>query len=86
VRCTDWDVRVDEGLLARRLSDVSLVVEATDNDAARRAVNAACYRMGVPWLSAAAQGFAARLVLFDAERGSPCYACLYPAEVPGADG
>jgi adenylyltransferase/sulfurtransferase len=56
-----------------------VVVDCTDNFAARYAINAACLRQRKRWVSAAAIRFAAQVSVFQpAEPESPCYACLYP--------
>jgi molybdopterin/thiamine biosynthesis adenylyltransferase len=67
-----------------RVADVDLVLDCTDRFSSRYAVNAACYRAGVPLVSGAAIRFSGQLAVFDPrEASSPCYACLYP---PGEGG
>ncbi len=58
-----------------------LVVDATDNYAARFALNRACIAAGVPLVSAAAVRTEGQLGVFDPVRGGPCYRCLYPDTV-----
>jgi len=55
----------------------SLIVDATDNLAARRAINRACIRQKIPMIFGSAQRFEGQVSVFDAERG-PCYRCVFP--------
>jgi len=86
LRCHAWAARVDEASLRARLDGVDLLLEASDSDATRRAVNAACRDARLPWISAAAQAYEGRLVAFDPCAPGPCYACLYPAPLRSAPG
>jgi len=70
--------RLDVPDLRALLPGFDLVVEATDSDASRRAVNRACLLHRVPWISAAAQRFEGRLIAFDPRGAGPCFACLQP--------
>ena len=74
-----------EGLLAAvRAADV--VVDATDNFAARFAVNAACVEARRPLVSGAVTRWEGQVTVFRADLGGgPCYRCLYPeADEDGA--
>jgi len=72
-------VRADEDWFAEHLTDVSLVLDCTDNAAVRYALNKVCIQTKTPWISAAAVGLSGQITLFDPEADdSPCYACLYP--------
>lgn len=64
--------------LPQLVHDVDLVVDATDNYAARFALNRACIAAAVPLVSAAAVRTEGQLSVFDPHRGGPCYRCLYP--------
>ncbi len=63
---------------------VDLVLDGSDNMATRQRVNRACVELGIPLLSAAAQGWQGSLLLLDLRlqrRGQArhgCYHCLYP--------
>jgi adenylyltransferase/sulfurtransferase len=70
--------RLGEADMAPLLGRVDLVVDATDNFAARFALNRACIAAGVPLVSAAAVRAEGQLSVFDPVRGGPCYRCLYP--------
>lgn len=68
--------------LLQAVSQVDLVVDASDNFATRHAVNRACVRQRKPLVSGAAIGFSGQLAVFDSRRSdSPCYHCLFPDEV-----
>jgi len=70
--------RVDAPLLQELLGEVDLVLDCSDNQSTRYALNAACFAARKPLVSAAALGWEARLAVFDPRRGGPCYRCLYP--------
>jgi adenylyltransferase/sulfurtransferase len=84
-------VRVDTHRLrldARNAADVirgyDLVIDGTDNFAARYAVSDACVGQGMPYLYASVQRFEGQLSFFDVANG-PCYRCLFPVPpLPGA--
>lgn len=70
---------LDDESLQGLLEEVDLVVDGTDNFAARYAVNRACVVSGTPLVSGAAIRFEAQVSVFDPRQEmSPCYACLYP--------
>jgi len=62
---------------------VDLVVDATDNYAARFSINRACIAARVPLVYAAAVRSEGQVAVFDPARGGPCYRCLY--REPGDD-
>lgn len=68
----------DEGLLDA-VRGVDLVLDCSDNFATRFAVNRACVMARKPLVSGAAIRFEGQLAVFDAARGTGCYACLYPS-------
>ena len=70
--------QMTEADLTPLVCDVDLVVDATDNYAARFALNRACIAAAVPLVSAAAVRTEGQLSVFDPHRGGPCYRCLYP--------
>ena len=71
---------LDAGAMASLLSDLDLVVDASDNYPTRFELNRACIAAGVPMVSAAAVRDEGQLSVFDPHRGGPCYRCLYPVE------
>ena len=70
--------QMTEADLTPLVCDVDLVVDASDNYAARFALNRACIAAAVPLVSAAAVRTEGQLSVFDPHRGGPCYRCLYP--------
>jgi molybdopterin/thiamine biosynthesis adenylyltransferase len=55
-----------------------IVIDGTDNLAARRSINRACVREGKPMVYGSAQGFEGQLAVFDARFG-PCFQCIFAA-------
>ncbi|MEJ2646169.1 MAG: molybdopterin-synthase adenylyltransferase MoeB [Gammaproteobacteria bacterium] len=73
---------VNERLAGQRLdeqvSQVDLVVDASDNFTTRFAINAACVRHRVPLVSGAAIRMEGQVAVFrPGQPESPCYRCLY---------
>jgi adenylyltransferase/sulfurtransferase len=58
-----------------------VVVDGTDNFAARYAVNDACAALGVPNVYGSVHRFEGQVSVFAAP-GGPCYRCLHPAPPP----
>ena len=64
--------------LAAAAAAADVVLDGTDNFAARYAVNAACFAAGTPLVSGAAIRWEGQIAVFDPRReDSPCYQCLY---------
>lgn len=81
VSVTALDQRLEGEALARRVEEVSLVVDCTDNFNTRFALNRACVAAKVPLVSGAAIRGEGQLSVYDSRRGdSPCYHCLYPEQ------
>lgn len=73
------DRRVNEEEIAALAADADVVVDASDNFATRRAINAVCVRLRKPLVSGAAIRFAGQVAVFDLRRDdAPCYACFLP--------
>lgn len=73
---------INERLAGQRLdeqvSQVDLVVDASDNFTTRFAINAACVRHRVPLVSGAAIRMEGQVAVFrPGQPDSPCYRCLY---------
>ncbi len=78
IQLTCFDQRLDEKTLLLQLKNVDLVVDCTDNFAARFAINAACVARRVPLVSGAAIRMEGQVAVFDSRSdSSPCYRCLY---------
>lgn len=65
------------------LSGADLVIDATDSTLARRCIDLATRRLGVPWILGAVVQQSGFWVAFSAERGEGCYHCLAPEVVAG---
>ncbi|MBN2083818.1 MAG: HesA/MoeB/ThiF family protein [Anaerolineales bacterium] len=63
-----------------------IIVDGSDNLAARKVINRVCVRQGKPMVYGSAQRFEGVVGVFDARRG-PCFRCIFsdPAD-PGAAG
>jgi molybdopterin-synthase adenylyltransferase len=72
VDVTPLSARVDPTIADALLGGHALVIDGTDNFAARLAVSDACVRLRIPLVSAAAVMFQGQVGLF---RGRPCYRC-----------
>ena len=54
-----------------------LVLDGTDNTAARRQINDACAQAGIPYIYGSVSEFAGQVSVFCA-KGGPCYRCAFP--------
>ena len=67
--------------LEELVPQVDVVLDCSDNFAARHAINLACVKHGKPLVAGAAIRFDAQLMVFDLrKKSSPCYSCLFPEE------
>jgi adenylyltransferase/sulfurtransferase len=62
---------------------VDLILDCSDNFATRYAVNAACFKAGIPLVSGAAIRTEGQVSVFSGQPGGPCYQCLYPNDGGG---
>jgi molybdopterin/thiamine biosynthesis adenylyltransferase len=70
--------KASEDLLNRLLPTAHLVLDCTDNFAARQLINQACFIHKIPLVSGSALKFDGQLSVFDSRnKTSPCYACLF---------
>ena len=78
IKITPIDQKMDLDLLQQQVTDVDVVVDATDNFEVRYAINEACWHTQTPLVHGAAIRMEGQLSVFDArDIGSPCYQCLY---------
>ena len=76
IHCVDKKLSQDE--LESLISDVSCVIDATDNFNTRFLINNACISQKTALISAAAIQYEGQISVFDLRReDSACYACLY---------
>ncbi|MAT52582.1 MAG: hypothetical protein CMK32_15495 [Porticoccaceae bacterium] len=72
---------VGDSVLPEGGADFDVVIDCTDNLAARHWLNRRCHELGIPLVSAAALGWEGQLMTFDFARGSrPCLACAIPED------
>ncbi len=70
--------KLDGEQLAQEVGRADVVLDGTDNFAARYAINAACVAAGTPLVSGAAIRWEGQIAVFDARQpDAPCYQCLY---------
>jgi len=72
--------RLDGAALEDAIAGVDVVLDGTDNFAARFAVNRACVARRVPLVSGAAVRVEGQIIVFPNRGDGPCYACLYNDE------
>lgn len=72
--------RLDQSMLVSVIESVSVVIDATDNFAARLAINRAAVQACVPLVTGAAIRFEGQLSVFPNNGNGPCYRCLYDDE------
>jgi adenylyltransferase/sulfurtransferase len=72
--------RLDGAALDTAIAGVDVVLDGTDNFAARFAVNRACVARRVPLVSGAAVRVEGQIAVFPNRGDGPCYACLYNDE------
>jgi len=79
VSAIPWVLQEDE--LAREVRAADVVIDACDNFESRFELNAACWRLETPLVSAAAMRMDGQVTVFDSRHPhSPCYRCLYSDE------
>lgn len=79
-RVTAIQKRVDRIELENLLTDVEVIVDATDNFEVRFALNAASRKFNLPLVSGAAIRMEGQVMVLDPRNSeSPCYRCLYPS-------
>ena len=72
--------RLDGAALEAAVGEVDVVLDGTDNFAARFAVNRACVARRVPLVSGAAVRVEGQIAVFPNDGEGPCYSCLYNDE------
>jgi len=88
------DQRIDEHNAAGIVADWDIVLDGTDNFAARYALNDACVQQGKPLVYGAVMRFQGQVSVFwrncpaellgDSQQAAPCFKCLFP-QPPAAE-
>ncbi len=60
------------------LSHFDIIIDATDNFAARYAINTACVQSRKPMIYGAVNHFDGQISVFASHLGGPCYHCVFP--------
>jgi adenylyltransferase/sulfurtransferase len=74
-----YPVRLDADNAAELLADYDIIIECTDNIAAKLALNDACIRAGKPAVFASVYQYEGQLQIV--QPGGPCLRCLWPEAV-----
>ncbi|KAK4536055.1 hypothetical protein CDCA_CDCA07G2080 [Cyanidium caldarium] len=82
VHITEHDVMVSADSARDILRPYDVVLDCTDNAAARYTVNDACVWERKPLVSAAAVGLDGQLAVYNHGRDGPCYRCVFPVCPP----
>ncbi len=74
--------RLSDSELSDLLTQVDIVADCTDNFSTRQQINRLCLKSRTPLVSGAAIRMEGQITVFDArDNQSPCYHCLYSADV-----
>lgn len=74
------DEMLDEEMASYYISQVDIVLDCTDNIAARYLLNACCVSQKKPLVVGAATGFDGQCLIVNTQKeNSACYQCLFPA-------
>jgi molybdopterin/thiamine biosynthesis adenylyltransferase len=83
IRIETFETRLAKDNADEILAAYDVVLDCTDNFAARFLINEACVRLKKTLVSASVQGFAGQLSVFKtSEKDQPCYACVFPQTPP----
>jgi molybdopterin/thiamine biosynthesis adenylyltransferase len=74
--------RIDEPSARRLVRGAGVVLDCTDNFPTRLAIADACWREGVPLVTAAVLRLEGQLMTVIPAAGNPCYRCLLPEAPP----
>lgn len=75
------DYRLKDEQLNLEVMMVDIVVDCSDNFVTRQLINQICFRHKKKLVSGAAIGLEGQFATYDYLDNSPCYRCIYPAEL-----
>jgi adenylyltransferase/sulfurtransferase len=78
LRVVSYDENLHSGNAVRIFGDYDVVLDGTDNFAAKFLINDACVKLNLPMVYGSISQFEGQVSVFWAEHG-PCYRCLHPA-------
>lgn len=73
-----YNRRLDAQIAEELIADYDLVLDGCDNFDTRYLVNAACAAQGVPLIAAALTQWEGQISVYDPQKGTPCYQCVFP--------
>ena len=79
IHVREYRRHIDENNARSIIDDYDLVLDGTDDFAARFTVNAACLATNAPLISGALGRFDGQLAAFSMDGSGPCYQCFVPA-------
>ena len=75
---------IDDSNIADLMADCDIVIDGTDNFAARLLINRASVKAGKPLVFGAVHQFTGQVTVFNLDDAAPCYRCLFP-NLPSGD-
>jgi adenylyltransferase/sulfurtransferase len=81
VKVEVYPVKLNAENIESIIEDYDVIVDATDNYAARYLINDACVLSGKPVVFGAMYQFEGNVTVYDAKKG-PCFRCQFPAPPP----
>ena len=86
VRIVTHEERLQANNVEQLLAGHDVLIDGADNFAARYVLTAASLRLKLPMVYGAVERFSGQVSVFDPRRDdSPCYRCLFPEPLSGAD-
>lgn len=82
VKVETYPIKLDAANIGDIVADYDVVVDATDNYAARYLINDVCVLLGKPVVFGAMYQFEGYVTVYDAVKG-PCMRCQFPSPPPG---
>ncbi len=80
IRIVTRQQRLAGEALKEEVTRADVVLDCTDNMAARQAINAACVALDTPLVTASAVGFGGQMMVLTPPWAQGCYRCLWPEE------
>lgn len=81
VKVETYNLKLDAANIESIVTDYDVVVDATDNYAARYLINDVCVLLGKPVVFGAMYQFEGYVTVYDARKG-PCFRCQFPSPPP----
>ena len=80
IRLIALQTRLEGQALQEEIARADVVLDCTDNMAARQAINAACVMLNTPLITASAVGFGGQMMVLTPPWTQGCYRCLWPED------